>query len=48
MFYKMIEAKRDEWLNSGSCSVESLIHYIEKTGQMRDAQIEAIKTYASK
>ena len=44
----MIEAKRDEWLNSGSCSVESLIHYIEKTGQMRDAQIEAIKTYASK
>lgn len=45
MFYKMIEAKRDAWINSGSCSVESLIRYIEKTGQMRDAQIEAIKTY---
>ena len=45
MFYKMIEAKRDEWLNSGLCSVESLIHYIEKTEKMRDAQVEAIKTY---
>ena len=45
MFYKMIEAKRDEWLHSGSCSVAALIRYIEQTGQMRDAQIEAIKTY---
>lgn len=45
MFYKMIEAKRNEWLVSDSCTVKGIIDYIEKTGQMRDAQIEAIKTY---
>lgn len=45
MFYRMIEEKRNQWLASNSCTVKSLITYIEKTGQMRDAQIEAIKTY---
>jgi len=45
MFYVMINAKRDEWLRSDSCTIKELIHYIEKTGQMRDAQIDAIKTY---
>ncbi len=45
MFYAMIKAKRDEWLHSDSCTVKNLIHYIEKTGKMRDAQIDAIKTY---
>ena len=45
MFYKMIEAKRDLWLQSDECTVKELIAYIEKKGQMRDAQVEAIKTY---
>lgn len=45
MFYRMIENKRDEWLASSDCTVSSLFDYIEKIGQMRDAQIEAIKTY---
>ncbi|MBE6639420.1 MAG: type III restriction endonuclease subunit R [Ruminococcaceae bacterium] len=45
MFYKMIENKRNQWLSSSNCTVTSLIDYIVKTGQMRDAQIEAIKTY---
>ena len=45
MFYKMIENKRNQWLNSTECTVTALIDYIEKTGQMRDAQIDAIKTY---
>ena len=45
MFYKMIEAKRNEWLASNDCTVKGDIAYIERTGQMRDAQIEAIKTY---
>lgn len=45
MFYKMIENKCKEWYNSNSCTVKKLIEYIEKTGQMRDAQIEAIKVY---
>ena len=45
MFYKMIERKRDEWYASDDCTVGSMIGYIEQTGQMRDAQIDAIKTY---
>lgn len=45
MFYKMIENKCKKWYNSSQCTVRNLIEYIEKTGQMRDAQIEAIKVY---
>ena len=45
MFYKMIENKCNEWYSSERCTVRNLIEYIEKTGQMRDAQIEAIKVY---
>ena len=45
MFYKLIERKRDIWLNSANCSVKELIEYIETKGKMRDAQIEAIKTF---
>jgi superfamily II DNA or RNA helicase len=45
MFYKMIENKRNQWLSSSDCTITALIDYIVKTGQMRDAQIEAIKTY---
>ena len=45
MFYKMIENKCKQWYLSNDCTVKSLIDYIEKTGQIRDAQIEAIKTY---
>lgn len=45
MFYKMIESKRNQWLGSTECTVTALIDYIEKTGQMRDAQVDAIKTY---
>lgn len=45
MFYKMIEKKCNEWYKSDLCTVKKLIEYIEKTGQMRDAQIEGIKIY---
>ena len=45
MFYKMIENKCKEWYQSDNCTVKHLIDYIEKTGQMRDAQIEAIKRF---
>lgn len=45
MLYKMIENKCKEWYSSNQCTVNSIIDYIEKTGQMRDAQIEAIKIY---
>lgn len=45
MFYKMISAARDRWYKAPSCPIRSLMAHIEHTGQMRDAQIEAIKTY---
>ena len=45
MFYKLIEKKRNEWLSSSECRVRDLVHYIEGQGKMRDAQIEAIKTF---
>lgn len=45
MFYKIIEKKRDEWLNSPSCVVSDLVSYIAHQRKMRDAQIESIKTY---
>lgn len=45
MFYKMIETARDKWYQSNYCTISGIIKYITKTGLMRDAQIEAIKTY---
>lgn len=45
MFYQLIKNKRDHWIQSPSCPVKPLIDYIESRGMMRDAQIEAIKTY---
>ncbi len=45
MFYRMIEKKRDQWYASPDCTIQPLIAYMEKRGQMRDAQVEAIKTY---
>lgn len=41
----MINKKRDEWYNSPTCTVKALVEYIIQTDKMRDAQIEAIKTY---
>lgn len=45
MFYNIIQKKRDEWLNLKDCPITYLLNYIEAKGMMRDAQIEAIKTY---
>lgn len=45
MFYKMIKSKRDEWLSAEDCTVKGLFAYMESVGYMRDAQIDAIKTY---
>ena len=45
MFYKLIEKKRNEWLVSEECTIKDLLRYIEQRGMMRDAQLEAIKTY---
>ncbi|MFA6832047.1 MAG: DEAD/DEAH box helicase family protein [Bacteroidaceae bacterium] len=45
MFYNIIQRKRNEWLSREDCPVKSLLSYIDSKGMMRDAQIEAIKTY---
>ena len=45
MFYKLIEKIRNEWFTSDDCPISKLFQYIEQRGMMRDAQLEAIKTY---
>ena len=45
MFYNMIANARDKWFGSPSCTVNNLIDYIAAKGFIRDAQLEAIKTY---
>lgn len=45
MFYRLITRKRNEWLCSDDCTIRELISYIEQKGKMRDAQLDAIKTY---
>ena len=45
MFYKMIERARNRWYASPECTVADLINYMTHKGYLRDAQIEAIKTY---
>ena len=45
MFYKMIERARDCWYASPDSTVTDLIKYMIHQGHLRDAQIEAIKTY---
>lgn len=45
MLYRLIKEKVNKWITSTDCSVKPLLDYIEFTGTMRDAQIEAIKTF---
>lgn len=45
MFYKMIKRARDRWYASQGCTVTDLVGYMIQQGHLRDAQIEAIKTY---
>lgn len=45
MFYKMINMAKDRWYSSEECTVNNIVDYIVRKGQMRDAQIEAIQTY---
>lgn len=45
MFYSLINRKRDIWYQSKDCTVLELIKYIEAKNKLRDAQIDAIKTY---
>ena len=45
MFYKLIQSKRNQWFAQPDCPAHNFVRYIEDKGKMRDAQIDAIKTY---
>lgn len=45
MFYSLINRKRDIWYQSKDCTVLELVKYVETKNKLRDAQIDAIKTY---
>ena len=45
MLHTMIQKSCKKWLSSGDCKIKNLISYMISTGELRDAQIEAIKTY---
>ncbi len=45
MFYQLIQNKRDQWFQSSDCTVRDIVDYIYRRGMMRDAQVDAIKTY---
>lgn len=45
MFYQMITNARNRWFASSECTAQGIIAYIEKNNHMRDAQVDAIKTY---
>ena len=45
MFYHIITNKRDQWLSHPDCPALPLIAYMKQRGKMRDAQVDAIKTY---
>lgn len=41
----MIQKSCSKWFASDDCKINNLISYMSATGDLRDAQIEAIKTY---
>ena len=45
MFYQLIQKKRNLWFQSSGCTLRDLVGYISQRGMMRDAQVDAIKTY---
>ena len=45
MYFQLIQNKVTEWFKSHDCTMRQLIDYIVRQGMMRDAQIEAVKTY---
>lgn len=45
MLYKMIQNTRDKWLQSNESTVSSILEYIESRNELRDAQVDAVKTY---
>lgn len=45
MIFQMITRARNKWFDSKNCTVNELIDYMVSKGEMRESQIDAIKTY---
>ncbi len=45
MIYSLIQARKNQWIQSEQCAIKGLLNYIRGNGQLRDAQAEAIETY---
>ena len=45
MTYSMITRSRNAWLARPGCPVRELVDYMVGAGRMRDAQVDAVKTY---
>ncbi len=45
MFNETIQRKAKFWFDSPECKVKPVIEYIQKVGQLREPQIEAIEVY---
>lgn len=45
IIFQMITRARNKWFDSKNCTVNELIDYMETKGEMRESQIDAIKTY---
>ena len=45
MLYTMIQKACSKWFDTEDCKIKNLVSYMNSTGELRDAQIEAIKTY---
>lgn len=45
MLHTMIQKSCAKWFSSDECKIKNLISYMISTGELRDAQIEAIKIY---
>ena len=45
MFYNIISKNVNKWINSDECKIKELLKYIENKDELRDTQLEALKTY---
>lgn len=45
MTFQMIERARDQWFKRADCPVADFVRGIRRIGKLRDAQIDAMKTY---
>lgn len=45
MLYNLIFEKAQKWIHSDSCTVKQLFEYINKNGNLREAQIQALLVY---